>query len=71
MGDYLLAKCLISATETRKMEILSILAETSKRLSKGELLQIEKSRKLLNFSPKTPFEEGIKKFTDWYQSQYF
>lgn len=46
MGDYLLAKSLISATETGEMEIMSILAETSKRLSKGELLQIEKSRQL-------------------------
>ena len=46
MGDYLLAKSLISATETGEMEIMSLLAETSKRLSKGELLQIEKSRHL-------------------------
>jgi octaprenyl-diphosphate synthase len=46
MGDYLLAKSLISATETGDMEIMSILADTAKRLSKGELLQIEKSRKL-------------------------
>lgn len=46
MGDYLLAKSLISATETGQMQIMKTLAETSKRLSKGELLQIEKSRKL-------------------------
>jgi octaprenyl-diphosphate synthase len=46
MGDYLLAKSLISATETGSLEIMSILAHTSKRLSKGELFQIEKSRKL-------------------------
>jgi octaprenyl-diphosphate synthase len=46
MGDYLLAKSLISATETGSMEIMNLLAETSKRLSQGELLQIEKSRKL-------------------------
>jgi len=46
MGDYLLAKSLISATETGDMQIMSILADTAKRLSKGELLQIEKSRKL-------------------------
>lgn len=46
MGDYLLAKSLISATETGDMKIMSILADTAKRLSKGELLQIEKSRKL-------------------------
>jgi len=46
MGDYLLAKSLISATETGDMKIMSILADTAKRLSKGELLQIEKSRNL-------------------------
>jgi octaprenyl-diphosphate synthase len=46
MGDYLLAKSLISATETGDMQIMSTLADTAKRLSKGELLQIEKSRKL-------------------------
>jgi octaprenyl-diphosphate synthase len=46
MGDYLLAKSLISATATGDIEIMSILADTAKRLSKGELLQIEKSRKL-------------------------
>ncbi len=46
MGDYLLAKSLISATETGELAIMYTLADTSKRLSKGELLQIEKSRKL-------------------------
>jgi len=46
MGDYLLAKSLITATETGEMAIMSTLAETAKRLSKGELFQIEKSRKL-------------------------
>ena len=46
MGDYLLAKSLISATEIGNIEIMQILAETAKRLSQGELFQIEKSRKL-------------------------
>jgi octaprenyl-diphosphate synthase len=46
MGDYLLAKSLISATATGSLEIMEILAHTAKRLSKGELLQIEKSRKM-------------------------
>jgi len=46
MGDYLLAKSLISATETGSLQIMNILAETAKRLSKGELFQIEKSRRL-------------------------
>jgi octaprenyl-diphosphate synthase len=55
MGDYLLAKSLISATETGDMEIMSTLADTAKRLSKGELLQIEKSRKL-NITEKEYFK---------------
>jgi octaprenyl-diphosphate synthase len=46
MGDYLLAKSLITACETGELPIMSTLAETAKRLSKGELFQIEKSRKL-------------------------
>jgi octaprenyl-diphosphate synthase len=46
MGDYLLSKTLINATQTGNLEIMRILAETAKRLSKGELFQIEKSRKL-------------------------
>ena len=46
MGDYLLAKSLITASESGELMIMSTLAETAKRLSKGELFQIEKSRKL-------------------------
>jgi octaprenyl-diphosphate synthase len=46
MGDYLLSKSLIGASQTGNMEVINILAETSKRMSKGELFQIEKSRKL-------------------------
>jgi octaprenyl-diphosphate synthase len=46
MGDYILAKSLITATETGELEIMTILANTARRMSKGELLQIEKSRKL-------------------------
>jgi len=55
MGDYLLAKSLISATETGNLEIMKILAHTAKRLSKGELFQIEKSRKL-NISEREYFQ---------------
>lgn len=36
MGDYLLAKSLISATDTGELDIMYVLADTSKRLSKGE-----------------------------------
>jgi len=46
MGDYLLSKSLFGATETGNLEVMNILANSAKRLSKGELLQIEKSRKL-------------------------
>ena len=46
MGDYLLAKSLISATETGSLETMNIVANVAKRLSKGELLQYQKSRNL-------------------------
>jgi len=46
MGDYMLSKCLIGATQTEQLEIMKVLAHASKRLSKGELLQIEKARKM-------------------------
>lgn len=49
IGDYLLSKCLISGTETGSLDVMRILADSAKRLSKGELLQIEKS-KTLNIS---------------------
>jgi octaprenyl-diphosphate synthase len=46
MGDYLLAKSLIIATEIGQIEIMNIIANVAKNMSKGELLQIQKSRKL-------------------------
>ncbi len=46
IGDYLLSKCLIGGTKTGSLEVMNILADSSKRLSKGELLQIEKSKTL-------------------------
>jgi octaprenyl-diphosphate synthase len=46
MGDYLLSKCLLGATKTGQLEIFNLLSDTAKRLAKGELLQIERSRKL-------------------------
>ena len=45
MGDYLLSKSLIGASQTGNLKVIEILAETSKRMSRGELFQIEKSRK--------------------------
>lgn len=41
MGDYLLAKSLIAATETGNLEVMNILSDTAKMLSQGELLQIQ------------------------------
>lgn len=43
IGDYLLSKCLIGATMTDRLEVMNILSHSAKRLSKGELFQIEKS----------------------------
>lgn len=46
MGDYLLAKSLIIATEVGNLELMNIIANVAKSMSKGELLQIQKARKL-------------------------
>ncbi len=46
MGDYLLAKSLIIATEIGNLELMNIVATVAKRMSKGELMQIQKARKL-------------------------
>jgi octaprenyl-diphosphate synthase len=46
MGDYLLAKSLIISTEIGSIELMNLIASVAKRMSKGELLQIQKSRKL-------------------------
>lgn len=46
IGDYLLSKCLISGTDTGSLDVMRILADSAKRLSKGELKQIEKSKTL-------------------------
>ena len=46
MGDYLLAKGLILSLENNDYRILHILAEAVKKMSEGELLQLEKARTL-------------------------
>jgi octaprenyl-diphosphate synthase len=46
MGDYLLAKSLIIATETGSLELMNVIATVAKQMSKGELMQIQKARKL-------------------------
>lgn len=46
VGDYLLSKGLLLSTESGDFKHLQILSEAVKQMSEGELLQIEKARKL-------------------------
>jgi len=46
VGDYLLAKSLTETLDLRDFDVLDILSITAKRMSRGELLQIAKVRKL-------------------------
>lgn len=46
VGDYLLSRGLLVAVEHSEFGFLRITSETVKRMSEGELLQIQKSRKL-------------------------
>jgi octaprenyl-diphosphate synthase len=46
VGDYLLSKGLLVATDNKEFEILGIVSRAVKQMSEGELLQIEKTRKL-------------------------
>lgn len=46
IGDYLLSKAVILSTENQDFDILAIVSKTIKEMSEGELLQLEKSRKL-------------------------
>jgi octaprenyl-diphosphate synthase len=46
VGDYLLSKGLLLSTEAEDFKHLHILSEAVRRMSEGELLQIEKSRRL-------------------------
>lgn len=46
VGDYLLAKGLLLSIEGDKIEFLKILSSAVKMMSEGELLQIQKARKL-------------------------
>lgn len=45
-GDYLLSKGLLIATREKEYETLDIISAAVKEVSEGELLQLEKSRKL-------------------------
>lgn len=55
VGDYLLSKGLLLATTNEDIQLLHILSEAVKQMSEGELLQIEKSRKL-NLEEQVYFE---------------
>lgn len=46
LGDYLLAKGLLVSVENKEYEILKIVSDAVKEMSEGELLQIQKVRKL-------------------------
>jgi octaprenyl-diphosphate synthase len=46
VGDYLLSKVLLLSIEKNNLELLHIVATAVKEMSEGELLQIEKARKL-------------------------
>ncbi|NNV56746.1 polyprenyl synthetase family protein [Limnovirga soli] len=55
VGDYLLSKGLLLSLENDDFEVLKILSEAVKMMSEGELLQMEKSRKL-NISEEIYYE---------------
>jgi octaprenyl-diphosphate synthase len=44
MGDYLLSKSLIAATETGQLEVMNTVATVAKRLIKGAIFEVQKSR---------------------------
>ncbi|HEX7343156.1 MAG TPA: polyprenyl synthetase family protein, partial [bacterium] len=46
VGDYLLAKALTEMLDLRDFDVLGVLSTTARRMSRGELLQIAKARKL-------------------------
>lgn len=46
VGDYLLSKGLLIALDNNEFKILQIVSESVKQMSEGELLQIEKARRL-------------------------
>ncbi|GJQ31937.1 MAG: polyprenyl synthetase [Ignavibacteriaceae bacterium] len=46
IGDYLLARGLMLSVQSKDFDFLETITETVKRMSEGELLQLEKSRKL-------------------------
>lgn len=46
VGDYFLAKCLLHSVEKKTFKLMEIFSGTVKEMIEGELMQIEKARKL-------------------------
>ncbi|MCX7954543.1 MAG: polyprenyl synthetase family protein [Bacteroidales bacterium] len=60
VGDYLLAKGLLIAIDNNEHRLLNIISEAVKEMSEGELLQVEKARKI-DISEKLYYEIISKK----------
>src|SRR4029078_13286877 len=46
VGDYLLSRGLLLSVDNKEFQLLQIVANAVREMSEGELLQIEKARKL-------------------------
>jgi len=46
VGDYLLSKSVLLSTDNGDIDLLSVISNTIREMSEGELLQLEKARKL-------------------------
>ena len=46
VGDFLLAKGLLISIENEQFRLLHVLSDTIREMSEGELLQLEKARRL-------------------------
>ncbi|MHA6697791.1 polyprenyl synthetase family protein [Chryseobacterium sp. A321] len=46
VGDYLLAKSVLLSTDNKEYDLLNVISRTIREMSEGELLQLEKARKL-------------------------
>ncbi len=55
LGDYLLARGLLLSVDTNEYELLRLVSDAVREMSEGELLQIQKSRKL-NITKEEYFE---------------
>lgn len=46
VGDYLLSKAVLLSTDHKEYDLLAVISRTIKEMAEGELLQLEKARKL-------------------------